>query len=176
MAFYLHQINHHSRSLPSNVLKLLTESLVFPRLTYALPVWGPAIHQDSLVRLNHLHNRALCITCGLRKFDHISNHRWNIGWLLVSSLIQHRTLCAMMDQYTGRGIPLNFLLQFGRLHIHNTRRPAHFVSVCQCRLALTTRHFRRKATTWWNLLPHDLFESIPSFRSRLYDYLLLNNF
>ena len=49
------------------VLKLSMESLVFPRLTYALPVWRPAIHQDSLVRLNHFHNRALRITCGLRK-------------------------------------------------------------------------------------------------------------
>ena len=139
---YLYQINHHTRSLPSNVLKLSMESLVFPRLTYALPEWGPAIHQDSLVRLNRLHNRALRITFGLQKFDHISNHRRNIGWLPVSSLIQHHTLCAMMDQYTGRGIPLNPLLQFGRLHIHNTRHPAHFVSVCRCRLALTTRHFR----------------------------------
>ena len=29
MAFYLYQINRHSRSLPSNVLKVLMESLVF---------------------------------------------------------------------------------------------------------------------------------------------------
>ena len=65
------------------------------------------------------------------------------------------------------------MLQFGRLHIYNTRRPAHFVSICRCRLA---RHFREKATIWWNLLPYNLFESIPSFCSRLYGYLLLNNF
>ena len=117
------------------------ESLVFPRFTYALPVWEPAVHQDSLVRLNSLHNRALRITCGLRKYDHISDHRRNLGWLLVSSLIQHHTLCAMMDQYTGRGIQLNPLLQFGRLHIYNTRCPAHFVSICQCRLAHPNRHF-----------------------------------
>ena len=73
------------------------------RLTYALPVWGPVVHQDSLLRLNRLHNRAVCITCGLRKSDHISSHRQSIGWLPVSLLIQRRTLCAMMDQYTGRG-------------------------------------------------------------------------
>ena len=105
--------------------------------------------------MHRLHNQALRITCGLQKYDNISDHRQNIGWLMVSSLIQHRTLCAMMDQYTGRGIQLNPLLQFGRLHIHNTRYPAHFVSIC---LALTTCHFRQKARQkatkwsrkWWN--------------------------
>ena len=66
------------------------ESLVFSRLTYALPVWGPVVHQDSraLLRLNRLHNRAIRITCGLRKSDHISSHRQSIGWLPVSLLIQ----------------------------------------------------------------------------------------
>ena len=119
MAYYLYQINHHSRSLPFNILKMLTESLVFSRLTYALPVWGPAVHQDSLLRLNRLHNRAVCICCGLHKSDHITNHRQTIGWLPVSLLIQHRTLCAMMEQYTGGGIQLNPPLQFGQLHTCN---------------------------------------------------------
>ena len=172
MAFCLYQINHHSRSLPSNVLKLSMESLVFPRLTYALPVWRPAIHQDSLVRLNHFHNRALRITCGLRKLAIIV--RTLAGFRIFIDTASH-PLCHDGPIYWG-GIPFNPLLQFGRLHIHNTRCPAHFVSVCRCRLALTTRHFRQKATKWWSLLPYDLFESIPSFRSRLYDYLLLNNF
>ena len=175
MAYYLYQIHHHSRSLPSNILKMLMESLVFSRLTYALPVWGPAVHQDSLLRLNRLHNRAIRITCGLRKSDHVSSHRQTIGWLPVSLLIQHRTLCAMMDHYIGRGIQFNPPLQFGRLHTHNTRCPTHFASVCRCRLALTKRHFRQKATTWWNSLSHDLFNSIPSFHSKLYSYLLLNS-
>ena len=31
--------------------------------TYALPAWGPAVHQDSLLRLNRLHNRPLIVTC-----------------------------------------------------------------------------------------------------------------
>ena len=172
MAYYLYQINHHSSSLPFNILKMLMESLVFSRLTYAIPVWGPAVHQDSLLRLNRLHNRAIRITCGLRKSDHVSSHRQTIGWLPVSLLIQHRTLCAMMDQYTGRGIQVNPPLQFGRLHTHNTRCPAHFASICRCRLALTKRHFRQKASTWWNSLSHDLFDSLLSFRSKLYNYLL----
>ena len=86
---------------------MLIESLVFSRLTYALPVWGPAVHQDSLLRLNRLHNRAVHICCGLRRSDHITSHHQTIGWLPVSLLIEYRTLCAMMEQYTGRGIQFN---------------------------------------------------------------------
>ena len=108
---------------------MLMESLVFSRLTYALPVWGPVVHQDSLLRFNRLHNRALRITCGLRKSDRISNHCQTIGWLPLSLLIKHCTVCAMMDQYTGRGIQFNLSLEFGWLHTYNTKCSTHFASV-----------------------------------------------
>ena len=44
MSYYLHLINCHVKSLPSDIIKMLVESLVFSRYTYALSVWGPAIH------------------------------------------------------------------------------------------------------------------------------------
>ena len=120
MAYYLYLINYHSKSLPREILKMLVESFVFSRLTYALPVWGPAIHQNSLSRINRLHNRAVRITCGLHKSEHVSSHRQTIGWFSASSLIQHRTLCAMLDQYTSRGILLNPHIQYGCHHTPDT--------------------------------------------------------
>jgi len=38
VAYYLHLLNINRKSLTFSVLKLLTESLIFSRLTYALPV------------------------------------------------------------------------------------------------------------------------------------------
>ena len=64
--------------------------------------------------------RAVCITCGLHKSEHVSSHRQTIGWLSASSLIQHRTLCAMLDQYTSRGILLNPHIQYGCHHTPDT--------------------------------------------------------
>ena len=61
MAYYLYLINYHSKSLPYEILKMLVDSLVFSRLTYALPVWGPAVHQNSLSRINRLHNIELSV-------------------------------------------------------------------------------------------------------------------
>ena len=79
---------------------MLVESLVFFRLKYALPVWGPAVHQNYLSRINHLHNRPVHIVCGMCKSEHVSRHRQAIEWLSMPLLAQHRTLCAMLDQYS----------------------------------------------------------------------------
>ena len=39
--YYLHLINCYVKSLPSDIIKMLVESLVFSRYTCALSVWGP---------------------------------------------------------------------------------------------------------------------------------------
>ena len=83
MAYYLYLINFHSKLLPREILKMLVESLVSSRLNYALLVWGPAVHQNSLSRIDRLHSRAVRIVCGLSKSDHVSRHRQAIGWLFV---------------------------------------------------------------------------------------------
>ena len=145
MAYYLYLINYHSKSLPLEILKMLVESLVFSRLTYALPVWGPTIDQNSLSRINRLHNRAVCITRGLHKSEHVSSHRQTIGWLSASSLIQQRTLCATLDQYTSRSILLNPHIQYGCYHTPDTKYPLHFATIA---LALSKHHFCHQATSY----------------------------
>ena len=115
--------------MPREILKMLVVSLVFSQLNYALPVWGPAVHQNSLSRINRLHNRAVHIVCGLRKSETVSRHPQAIGWPSVPLLTQHHTLCAMLDQYTCRGILLNPPIQFGRHHTHNTRCPVYSTMV-----------------------------------------------
>ena len=44
-------------------------------LNYALSVWGPSLNKDLFSRLCRLHDRAVCVTCGLRKYDHVSDCR-----------------------------------------------------------------------------------------------------
>ena len=54
--------------LPMFILKLLVESLVLSHLNYTLPVWGPALTHD-LLALVKMHNRAIRVIGGLKKFD-----------------------------------------------------------------------------------------------------------
>ena len=70
------------------------------------------------------------------------------------------------------GILLHPPIQFGRQHTYGTRCPAHFAMIARCRLALSKRHFRQKATSWWNSLPLELFGRLSSFRYNLYKYLV----
>ena len=118
-------ISPHVKSLPSHIIKMLMESLIFPHYTYALPVWGPAIHQDSLSRLSCLHNRAVRMTCNLRKYDHVSFHRARLRWLPVSMFIsEYRSLLTMFyNYYLNKGVALNPPILFGTQHSYETRQP-----------------------------------------------------
>ena len=68
-------IGSHAKNLPSAIIKMLVECLVFSRYTYALPVWGTAIHKNSLSRLTCLYNHGIRLSCGLCKYDHVTQHR-----------------------------------------------------------------------------------------------------
>ena len=117
MSYYLHLINCHVKSLSSDIIKMLVESLVFSRYTYVLSVWGPAIHQDSLSHISRLQNRAERITCDLRKYDHISHHRGNLRWLSISSFIRNCSMLTMFDKYhLGKGVALEPPILFGVQH------------------------------------------------------------
>ena len=62
-SFYLYWINSHRKALPSEVTKMLIDSLVLSRFSYASPVWGPMLSKSQVYRLQNLHNwRALTLT------------------------------------------------------------------------------------------------------------------
>ena len=146
--------------------------LVFSRYSYALPVWGPAAHRDSLSRLARLHNRGVRLTCGLRKYDHVSQHRARLGWLPVESFVKYRSLIALFrDYYVGRGVSLNPALQFGRTHSYGTRCPAHHITTSRLKKSFSQKYFWHKVSTWWNSLPSSLFQNIDMFRHGLFIHL-----
>ena len=89
-------IGSHAKNLPSAIIKMLVECLVFSCYTYALPVWGTAIHKNS--RLTRLYNGGIQLSCGLHKYDHVTQHKARLGWLPVDSFVKYRSL---FDYYTG---------------------------------------------------------------------------
>jgi len=61
-------------------------------------------YMDSFIvsfGLQRMQNRAVCTTCGLQKYDHVSQHRANIGWFPVSECVQYRIIS---QHYLGEGI------------------------------------------------------------------------
>ena len=68
-------------------------------------MWGTAAHKNSLSRLIRLHNHGIHLTCGLHKYDHVSQHRAHLEWLPVESFVRYRSLITLFqDYYVGRGV------------------------------------------------------------------------
>ena len=100
-------------------------------------------------RLTRLHNHGVRLTCGFRKYDHVSQYRAQLGWLPVDSFIKYRSLvdsfikyCSLLtllrDYYTGRGVPE---IKFGRTHSYGTRCPAHYTTTLHFKKSFGQRHF-----------------------------------
>ena len=172
VSYYLYWINAHYKHMP-DVLKLLIDSLVLSRLTYALPVWGPAISKQCLGRLQRQHNWAVRIVRNLRKFDHVSAHRTGLGWLPVDTLIRHRTLCTMHQLYHKTFNLLDPPILFGPQHTYSTRCPPTFANIERCRLSRTQTFFRYQGAKWWNDLPKSIIAA-RDFSFSVYNYLLYN--
>ena len=78
---------------------MLVESLVLSHLNYALCVWGTSLNTDLVSRLCRLYNKAIRVTCGLKKFDHVSDCRLALGWLPLDFFIQFHALNVMYKYY-----------------------------------------------------------------------------
>ena len=130
------------------------------RLTYALPVWGPAISKQCLTRLQRQHNWAVCI---VRKFDHVSARRTELGWLPVDTLIRYRTLCTMHQLYHKTFNLLDPPILFGPQHTYSTRCPPTFANIERCCLSQTQTFFRHQGAKWWNDLPKSIVAFHPIF-------------
>ena len=153
VAYYLHLLNVHRNSLTFSILKLLSESLIFSRITYALPVWGPPLRKDQISRLQRMQNRAVRITKSLRKSDHVSAHRKDLCWLSIPDMIQLQSVAAMYHYYKRKEVlKLDPPIVFGRQHSYDTRCGDYFANICSTKLCRTRRYFRTSATSSWNSL------------------------
>ena len=137
------------------ILKLLVKSLVLSHLNYALPVLGPALAHDMLARLVKMHNRAIRVIGGLKKFDHVSSFRRQLNWLSVDFLIQHRCNVLMYRYYNSEHnncILLNPPIQFGWQSIYSTRTCPYFATIHRLSCLSHRSFFRSKGVYWWNSL------------------------
>ena len=176
MAYYLHLLNLHKHCLSPHLLKLLVESLVLSRLSYALSVWGPSLSQQLLQRLERSQNRAVRLCRNLSRFDRVSGHYRALRWLPLQQLIQFRSVGMMYHQYHhSRGIPLLPPITFGRCQsVYDTRVSDHFANPERFRLGFSQSFFRFKASNWWNSIPSSLaiHKNFHAFSKDYYEYLL----
>ena len=88
------------------------------------------------------------------KYNHISqcHHYKSLNWLPFELLVQHHSLCAMYKLFKFQHTPLDPPITFDRTHSYQTRSTAFFAQSVRCQPSFAQRHFRFKATLWWNAL------------------------
>ena len=89
---------------------------------------GAPLSPNSVSLIFNASTTGLCvyIVKNLKKFDHVSAHRTELGWLPVDTLIRYRTLCTMHQLYHRTFTLLNPPILFGPQHTYSTRCPPTF--------------------------------------------------
>jgi len=115
----------------------------------------PVLSKYNLQKLQRMQNRAVHLCKDLRKYDHVSYLYPALNWLSIELLVQHRSLCAMHNQFKFQCSQLEPPIVFSYSHSHATRSSALFIRPVCCHLSDTQRFFRFKTTQWWNSLTED---------------------
>ena len=103
-----------------------------------------------------MQNHAVCLCKDLHKHDHLSHLYLVLHWLPIEFLVQHRSLCAMHNQFRFQCSQLEPPIVFGYSHSHATRSSALFIRPVCCHLSNTQRFFHFKTMQWWNSLTENI--------------------
>ena len=74
-----------------DTLKLIIESLALSKLFYCPSVWANT-SDSNIKKLQLVQNFAVRIITGARRFDHITPHLQQLGWLPVKDHLRYRDL------------------------------------------------------------------------------------
>ncbi|KAF0288234.1 hypothetical protein FJT64_013386 [Amphibalanus amphitrite] len=84
-------LSHCRHYLPDGVIKVLVTALVLSRIGYCLSVYGNGT-QKNLDRLLKILNFAVRVIFGKRKFDHVSDLREQLRWMMPRQMMEAQTL------------------------------------------------------------------------------------
>jgi hypothetical protein len=109
--------------MPPEVLRRTVESLVLPAALYGLSVWS-ICSNTQLQRVQRLQNWGARVISGLRKYDHVSAVREQLGWLNVAEMKKVGLATASYSAMKGQMGP-ELQSKFAHAqHSHGTRQQA----------------------------------------------------
>ena len=122
------------------------------------------------IDLTHLYNCGVMLTCGLCKYDHVTQHKAWLGWLPVDCFVKYHSLLTLFNHYIGEGVARNPAIWIGCTHI---QMPSSSCYNTFCvKKSFGQKHFHHQTSTWRNSLPFHLFQYIAAFQGGLFIHLL----
>lgn len=152
--------------------KKLADSLVLSIINYCLIVYYPYLDQMSQQRLQRIQNACCRFVCGLRKFDRVSIHIYELKWLKVSFLFKFLLLSFMYRLFKNQ-VP-KYLLEkiIPRNQVHNINIRHNTLTMPHHSTALFTRSYTFNVVSIYNQFRPNLHCSFHQFR-KMYKHLFL---
>ena len=161
-----------------DTLKLIIESLVLSKLFYCSTVWANT-SDSNIKKLQLVQNFAVRIITGARKYDHITPHLQELGWLPVKDHLRYRDLLIMFKCLNDMA-PGYFSTKFStRSSIHDCEtRNMNDLDVPIFKTNSGQRTFKFRATKLWNDLDCKFkdISSFITFKKQLKQNMLSNIF
>lgn len=173
--FTLHKLKFHRNSLSRELRASLISTLVFPIVDYCCLVYH-GLSDELNVKLQRLINCCIRFIFDLRRGEHISPYRRQLGWLTVKSRRLY-FLGIIMFKVFRYETPIYILDLFPRpehMNERTNRRPAPDFTIPNHRTTIYHNSFSLSGMYLWESLPTSVKNSpsISVFKTRLYAYLL----
>ena len=163
--FYsLHSLNRMKNILPTEVKRILVQSLIMPILDYADVVYKSCSESHSK-RLQYAHNSCVRFIFNLKKRDHITPVLKQIGWL---KLKERRALHSLLLLYKilRNKVPKYLYENFSVLR---SERNGQTLTIPSHRTSLYGSTFMISACREWNLLSSSIRnrDSLKRFKNEI---------
>ena len=123
-----------------------------------------------------IQNRAVRVIFSLKKFDHVSVPRDQLGWPNISEEIEIHSLAEFHRHcFRCQCLQLQPPITFSCSHTYNTRHKAYFVNSTYHHLARAQQYFQHCATCWWNKLPFEVPHKHGEFFTLTKTHCMTNN-
>ena len=172
-------LKRYKHFLPVKTKTTLAHSLLLPILDYADSCY-PDLSEEQLNKLERLQNLCIRFIYGLRKFDHVSDHRRQLGWLPIRHRRNFRMLTLLYSILYNPLSPAYLRDRFcflgsdsiSRLELRS--RSDNLLKLPTCHTQFYSNSFTVKSAILWNELPSEIrhSKSLNIFKNRLKEYLL----
>ena len=167
----LHSLYRLKNFLPQTIKKTLVQSLVLTHLDYC-DIALIDIPDELSRRLQRVQNACIRYIFNVKRYDHISPYRRELGWMDVNARRSFRSLCALYKMLKfNQPVYLASRFQFlSDRHSLNTRsRDTKTLSFPSHKSSFYSKSFTVQTTRAWNEIPCNIrsSNSLEIFRSKL---------
>ena len=175
----LHSLNRFKHFLPLKLKHTLIQTLVMPHFDYCDMLFTD-LKTDLNNRLQRAHNACIRYICNIRRYDHVSPSFRALSWLRLSDRRTIHSL-SLLFQILHTSVPSYLKSRFQHLssyHNLDTRsQEKSLLLIPQHRTSLYSQSYTVSISRVWNSLSSHVRDcrSLPSFRSKLHEMLILKS-